>query len=158
MLWWCDYTFICVWNTMFSLWVHCKVAFLFCLSIIQSWLYPVVEYCFNAIFFTFFMSVNSVIASRCPFTIYIIKKYNAYGMCLQPVNWGWVVILLLWCRNILSILLDTGRGNVTEPVCYIVCFHLINTGLVQILKTICVIYNYILFLYWFNNHNLSFKY
>ena len=35
-------------------------------------------------------------------------------MCLQPVNWGWVVILLPWCRNILSILLDTGRGIVTE--------------------------------------------
>ena len=37
--------------------------FLFCLFIIQPWFYPVVKYCFNAIYFTRFIFVNSVIVS-----------------------------------------------------------------------------------------------
>ena len=37
--------------------------FLFCLFDIQPWFYPVVKYCFNAIYFTRFIFVNIVIVS-----------------------------------------------------------------------------------------------
>ena len=43
--------------------MYCKVVFLFCLFIIQPWFYPVVKYCFNAICFTRFICVNSVVVS-----------------------------------------------------------------------------------------------
>ena len=43
--------------------MYCKVVFLFCLFIMQPWFYPVVKYCFNAICFTRFIFVNSVIVS-----------------------------------------------------------------------------------------------
>ena len=56
--------------------------FLFCLFIVQPWFYPVVKYCFNAICFTRFIFVNSVIVS-------------SYISC-NDLSWDFIV-MYVWC-------------------------------------------------------------
>ena len=66
--------------------------FLFCLFIIQPWFYPVVKYCFNAIYFTCFIFVNSVIVSS------IISCNDLYQDFIIMYVWYFV------SRNSISVL------------------------------------------------------
>ena len=55
-----------------------RLYFSFCLFNIQPWFYPVVKYCFNAIYFTRFIFVNSVIVSS--------------NFSCNDVSWDFIVI------------------------------------------------------------------
>ena len=56
--------------------------FLFCHFIVQPWFYPVVKYCFDAICFTRFIFVNSVIVS-------------SYISC-NDLSWD-IIVMYVWC-------------------------------------------------------------
>ena len=65
--------------------MYCKVGFLFCLFIMQPWFYPIVKFCFNAICFTRFIFVNSVIVYS------IISCNNLYQ--------DFVIVCLVFCQS-----------------------------------------------------------
>ena len=72
--------------------MYCKVVFLFCLFIMQPWFYSVVKYCFNAICFTRFIFVNSVMVSS------IISCNDLYQDFIIMYIWYFV------SRNSISVL------------------------------------------------------
>ena len=62
-----------------------KIVFLFCLFIIQPWFYHVVKYCFNAIYFTSFIFVNSIIVSS--------------NISCNDLSWDFIVIYVWYFVN-----------------------------------------------------------
>ena len=100
--------------------------FLFCLFIIQPWFYTVVKYCCNAIYFTRFIFVNSVIVSS------IISCNDLYQDFIIMYVWYFVsrnsisVLSAIWpslspCTVINPILLTCLLGCQWFHHCRLVC-------------------------------------
>ena len=64
------------------------------------------------------MYVMSILVDAPPpytqYISYLTNNWIGYEMSLRPEHWGWVVILIPWCRNNLSNWLDTRHGIDTE--------------------------------------------
>ena len=100
--------------------------FLFCLFIIQPWFYPVVKYCFNAIYFTPFIFVNSVIVSSniscndLPWDFIVIYVWYFVGwnsICVLGAIWPSLSPCTVINPILLAYLLTLHNGSFLKQKC-----------------------------------------